>query len=99
MTTSIKQLGITAACCCALLLSACAEDKADKAEQSPKVTIDKNPFPSKYTPLPGAPTVITGVTILDGIGNKIDNGMVYFSLLSANLLEMVCFEIDRFEIL
>jgi len=79
MTTSLKQFGITAACCCALLLSACAEDKADKAEQSPKVTIDKNPFPSQYTPLPGAPTVITGVTILDGIGNKIDNGMVYFT--------------------
>ena len=79
MTTTFKQLVITAACCCALLLSACAEDKADKAEQSPKVTIDKNPFPSKYTPLPGAPTVITGVTILDGIGNKIDNGMVYFT--------------------
>ena len=79
MTTSLKQFGITAACCCALLLSACAEDKADKAEQSPKVTIDKNPFPSQYTPLPGAPPVITGVTILDGIGNKIDNGMVYFT--------------------
>ena len=79
MTTSLKQFGITAACCCALLLSACAEDKADKAEQSPKVTIDENPFPSQYTPLPGAPTVITGVTILDGIGNKIDNGMVYFT--------------------
>lgn len=79
MTTSLKQFGITAACCCALLLSACAEDKADKAEQSPKVTIDKNPFPSQYTPLPGAPTVITGVTILDGIGNKIDKGMVYFT--------------------
>ncbi|MDY6927989.1 MAG: amidohydrolase [Pseudomonadota bacterium] len=79
MTTTFKQLVITAACCCALLLSACAEDKADKAEQSPKVTIDKNPFPSQYTPIPGAPTVITGVTILDGIGNKIDNGMVYFT--------------------
>ena len=43
------------------------------------MTIDENPFPSQYTPLPGAPTVITGVTILDGIGNKIDNGMVYFA--------------------
>lgn len=79
MTINLKQLSLTAACCCALLLSACADDKAEKAEQSPKVTIDKNPFPSQYTPLPGAPTVITGVTILDGIGNKIDNGMVYFA--------------------
>ena len=79
MTINLKQLSLTAACCCVLLLSACADDKAEKAEQSPKVTIDKNPFPSQYTPLPGAPTVITGVTILDGIGNKIDNGMVYFA--------------------
>ncbi|GGF82119.1 amidohydrolase [Alteromonas lipolytica] len=79
MATTLRQLSVTAACCCALLLSACAEEKAEQAEQAPKVTIDKNPFPSKYQPLPGEPTVITGVTILDGIGNKIENGMVYFS--------------------
>lgn len=79
MATSLRQLSVTAVCCCALLLSACAEEKAEQAEQAPKVSIDKNPFPSRYTPLPGEPTVITGVTILDGIGNKIDNGMIYFT--------------------
>jgi imidazolonepropionase-like amidohydrolase len=56
-----------------LMLSACSDDKdTQKAE-----TFDrKNPFPSTYVALESAPVVITNVTILDGIGNKIEDGQI-----------------------
>ena len=79
MNNTHKRLSIMMLCCCAFWLTACSEDKAAKTEQAAKVSIDKNPFPSRYTPLAGEPTLITNVTILDGIGNKIDKGMVYFA--------------------
>ena len=79
MKNTQKQLSMMLLCCCALWLTACSEDKDAKTEQAAKVSIDSNPFPSRYTPVPGAPTLITNVTVLDGVGNKIDNGMVYFA--------------------
>jgi len=54
------------------LLSACNDEKP--AEQAAKV--DKNPFPSTYQRIDYAPVVIKNVTILDGIGNRIENGSV-----------------------
>ncbi|MEE2567590.1 amidohydrolase [Hyphobacterium marinum] len=35
---------------------------------------DTDPYPSTYEPLPGETTLITGATILDGIGGRIENG-------------------------
>lgn len=62
-------------------LSGCqsTQSSGKDTEQAEKVSIDSNPFPSTYTPIEGQPTVITNVTVIDGIGNKIDNGMVYFA--------------------
>ncbi|MFT6267325.1 MAG: imidazolonepropionase-like amidohydrolase [Alphaproteobacteria bacterium] len=55
-----------------ILLSACSDDKS-----SEQVTRDKkNPFPSTYQRIESAPVVITNVTILDGIGNKIEEGEI-----------------------
>lgn len=79
MKNTQKQLSMMLLCCCALWLTACSEDKDANTEQAAKVSIDSNPFPSRYTPVAGAPTLITNVTVLDGVGNKIDNGMVYFA--------------------
>lgn len=79
MKNTQKQLSTMLLCCCALWLTACSEDKDANTEQAAKVSIDSNPFPSRYTPVAGAPTLITNVTVLDGVGNKIDNGMVYFA--------------------
>jgi imidazolonepropionase-like amidohydrolase len=51
-----------------VFLSACSDDKS--AEQAARDK--KNPFPSTYERIESAPVVITNVTILDGIGNKIE---------------------------
>jgi len=37
-----------------------------------------DPFPSTYRAYPGAPTLVTNVTIFDGEGGRIDNGSVLF---------------------
>ncbi|WP_175405114.1 amidohydrolase [Salinimonas lutimaris] len=37
-----------------------------------------NPYPSTYSPIEGEPTVITNVTIVDGTGQQIDKGMLFF---------------------
>lgn len=79
MAFTLKHIGVSLACCCALLLSGCGQEKAPETEQDAKVSINNNPYPSQYTPLDGEPTLITGVTILDGVGNKIEQGMVYFA--------------------
>lgn len=50
----------------------CSNDPA-KAEQAPFVEINKNPFPSTYKALPSVPTLITNVTLLDGIGGMLEN--------------------------
>ncbi|MDG1732536.1 MAG: amidohydrolase [Thalassotalea sp.] len=50
----------------------CSDDPA-KAEQAPFVEINKNPFPSTYKALPSVPTLITNVTLLDGIGGMHEN--------------------------
>ncbi|MDC8831756.1 amidohydrolase [Alteromonas gilva] len=79
MENTLRKMSVSLVCCCAVLLSACGDDNAAQKEQAAKVTIDKNPFPSQYQPLESRPVAITGVTILDGVGNKIENGTVYFA--------------------
>ena len=37
-----------------------------------------DPFPSTYRAYPGAPTLVTNVTIFDGEGGRIDNGSILF---------------------
>lgn len=54
------------------LLVACSEEK--KSEQT---LIDKkNPFPSTYQRIDHVPVFISNVTIIDGIGNKIENSTI-----------------------
>lgn len=65
-------------CCCVFGLIVCFEDKVVKIEQVVKVSIDKNFFLSCYILLVGEFILIINVMIFDGIGNKIDKGMVYF---------------------
>jgi len=57
---------------CALFISGCS-DEPDKEQAK----VDpNNPFPSTYTIIPSQAVVITNVTILDGLGNKIDDGEI-----------------------
>ena len=65
-----------------LALSACATTgtkSGTETASTSKTALDKNPFPSTYKPYPGTPTAIRGATILDGEGNQIDNGVVFFA--------------------
>ena len=42
----------------------------------PLVEAESDPYPSTYRPAPSAPVVLTGATIFDGAGGRIDNGEV-----------------------
>jgi imidazolonepropionase-like amidohydrolase len=58
-----------------------AKDKdGDKKEDSAAVKaardFNRNPYPSTYKPYPGRPTLITGATVFDGLGGRIERGAV-----------------------
>jgi len=44
--------------------------------QDPKVTINKNPYPSTYKPLASEATLLKGATVLTGTGERLDNADV-----------------------
>jgi imidazolonepropionase-like amidohydrolase len=54
------------------LLPACSDDKHSNQAQRD----ENNPFPSTYQRIESAAIVISNVTILDGIGNKIENAEI-----------------------
>ena len=64
-------LSTIAACA---LLSGCATTGSDS--KSPAIAVNEDPYPSTYAAYPSAPTVIRGVTILDGEGGRIDGGTI-----------------------
>ena len=49
------------------------------SDRGERIEIDRNPFPSTYTPYPAAPILIQNATVLDGLGNLIENGDVLIS--------------------
>ena len=72
-----------AALCAATLLSACStssqsdERAATASDRAPaRSAAPADPFPSTYHAYPGALTAITGATIYDGEGGRIENGTV-----------------------
>jgi imidazolonepropionase-like amidohydrolase len=74
MLNTKHKLGLALAVSVALL-TGCSSDKQEEKQKS--VTgIDKNPFPSTYQKIDSKPIVITYVTILDGIGGKIEDGEI-----------------------
>ncbi len=63
------------------LLSACTENGRPEAasKNAPKAApqaYSRNPFPSTYRAYPGVVTAITGATIYDGEGGRIENGTI-----------------------
>ena len=65
----------------AALLSACAATADDKPETASKnlpeqTSVDTAVYASTYRPYPGVVTAITGATVFDGEGGRIDNGTV-----------------------
>jgi imidazolonepropionase-like amidohydrolase len=68
----------------ALLASPGLAEKKQKEENlSPAAKaareFNKNPFPSTYRPYAGEPTALTGATVFDGAGGRIENGTVLFA--------------------
>jgi imidazolonepropionase-like amidohydrolase len=63
MMPSLVMIAVTAA------LVGCNQSEA----QDPKVTINKNPYPSTYQALPSKKTIIKNATVLTGTGEKIEN--------------------------
>lgn len=94
MRTGVASLAL------ALVMSGCAVsgttpsfagDKPAAADKT--VAINKNPYPSTYHVYPGVPTVVTGVTIFDGVGGRIDKGAILLrdgkiAALGASLAEL-----------
>ena len=72
--TRWKQLACAAAG--ALALSACGGGGEDKADSGERVSVNPNPFPSTYSPYPSDTVLITGATVLDGVGGMIEDGDV-----------------------
>ena len=63
----------------ALALAACATTQGgDSKTASASSAINKDPYPSTYRAYPGAPTALTGATVFDGAGGRIDGGTVLF---------------------
>ncbi|WP_262694304.1 amidohydrolase [Kordiimonas aquimaris] len=56
-----------------LTISACSPNNTEQGEF---VEINKDPFPSSYTPLPSTATLIINATILDGNGGRVDGGSI-----------------------
>ena len=66
----------------AVLLASCAENRPAPAAAAPKAAperFSRDPFPSTYRAYPGVPTLVTNVTIFDGEGGRIENGLILFA--------------------
>ncbi|MFN3387999.1 MAG: amidohydrolase [Allosphingosinicella sp.] len=67
------------------LLAGCAENSAPPASASSQQAsaprenpLSRDPYPSTYRAYPGVVTALTGATVFDGEGRRIDNGTVVF---------------------
>jgi imidazolonepropionase-like amidohydrolase len=71
--------GALAAAAALTLLFGCANQQTPPpaaAAVAPAPPRPTDPYPSTYRPYPSVPTAITGATIFDGEGGRIDNGTV-----------------------
>lgn len=62
-----------------LIVAGCGNGDAPDPEGEDKVEqidVNRNPFPSTYTPYPSTTTLIKDATVLDGIGGEISDGDV-----------------------
>ncbi|HCO43921.1 MAG TPA: amidohydrolase [Gammaproteobacteria bacterium] len=72
----MKQLNWAVAALAGLALTACggnSDDPPTSDESGDRILIDKDPYPSTYTPIESNPVVIRNATLLDGEGGLIEN--------------------------
>ncbi len=65
----------------AALVAGCATrqqttERPTETPPQPERRVSADPYPSTYRPYPGVPTAITGATVFDGEGGRIENGTV-----------------------
>ncbi|MBR9728833.1 amidohydrolase [Shewanella intestini] len=65
-----------ASCAVAIAVSIVLMGCQPTEQQDPKVTINKNPYPSTYQPLVSQSTLITNATVLTGTGKRLNNADV-----------------------
>ncbi|HEU0133802.1 MAG TPA: amidohydrolase [Allosphingosinicella sp.] len=75
------RLSLCAALLSAAALSACTHDEKPRTAsaqtpRTPPKSYSRDPFPSTYKRYPGPVTAITGATVFDGEGGRIENGTV-----------------------
>jgi imidazolonepropionase-like amidohydrolase len=82
MTMRVKALlaglPLMALVACANTADAPKTASSDAPAEKP-AAVNKNPYPSTYKPYPGMATAIRNVTIFDGEGGQINNGVVFFA--------------------
>ena len=72
----MKQLNWAVAALAGLALTACggnSDDPSTSEDSGDRILIDKDPYPSTYTPIESNPVVIRNATLLDGEGGLIEN--------------------------
>jgi imidazolonepropionase-like amidohydrolase len=81
----IRSILVVGACAWLAACAAGGGGKAQTASSEPSSSApgkgkgySHDPYPSTYHAYPGAPTLVTNVTVLDGEGGRIDNGSVLF---------------------
>jgi imidazolonepropionase-like amidohydrolase len=78
----IRASAFAALAAAALAAAGCARSdppqsaSAQAAPRTPPKTYSRDPYPSTYHRYPGVVTAITGATVFDGEGGRIDNGTV-----------------------
>ena len=55
-----------------LVLAGCGGGAPEETEAAEPTEVNRNPFPSTYTPYPSATTLIKDATVLDGLGGMIE---------------------------
>jgi imidazolonepropionase-like amidohydrolase len=76
-------------------LAACSPSE----QQDPKVTINENPYPSTYQPLPNDTLILKNAIVLTGTGKRLDNTDVLvvdgkISAIGAKLTQVGAIEVD-----
>ena len=76
-----KLRGLLVLAVATLAIAGCTDNQkpqtvSAQAPRTPPKTYSRDPFPSTYHRYPGVVTAITGATVFDGEGKRIDNGTV-----------------------
>ena len=73
------QLALTALAMSALVSACGSKDATKTKDDSSRVTIDTNPFPSTYKPLAYTPVLIRNANVFDGVGGFFEQTDVLFA--------------------